>query len=112
MQCYRAIGGTLLAGTDMQFGGIMLHRELRNLELLGMSPLEVIATASSVNAKAVGLENVSGVVRAGLRADLAILNNNPLADLSALRDIDTVLKAGEIVVKDGVFTKPNKRAHS
>ena len=109
MRRYRALGGTLLVGTDMQFGGIMLHRELRNLETLGLSPLEVIATTTSVNAKAIGLENVSGTVRAGLRADLVVLKRDPLTDLSALRDIDTVVKAGEIVVDQGIITTPSKR---
>jgi imidazolonepropionase-like amidohydrolase len=106
------MGGTLLAGTDMQFGGIMLHRELRNLAILGLSPLDVIATATSVNASAVGLDGVSGTIRAGLRADMVVLNGDPLANLSALRDIDTVLKAGEFVVDRGIINPPTKRALS
>ena len=57
MQRFRDLGGGLLAGTDMQFGGIMLHRELRNLETLGMSPLEVIAAATGGCAKAFGLDD-------------------------------------------------------
>jgi imidazolonepropionase-like amidohydrolase len=88
-------GGVLLAGTDMQFGGIMLHRELRNLELLGLSRLDVITTATATNAEALGLSGVCGTLRAGLRADIVILNSDPLADLGALRDIFMVLKAGE-----------------
>ncbi len=54
MQRYRALGGILLAGTDMQFGGIMLHRELKNLEALGMSRLEVIAAATGLAPKRFG----------------------------------------------------------
>jgi hypothetical protein len=112
MARFRAMGGTLLAGTDMQFGGIMLHRELRNLAILGLSPLDVIATATSVNARAAGLDGVSGTIRAGLRADMVVLNGDPLANLSALRDIDTVLKAGEFVVDRGIINPPTKRALS
>jgi hypothetical protein len=95
MQRYRGLGGVLLAGTDMQFGGIMLHRELRNLEQLGLSRLEVITTATARNAAALGLGVICGTVRAGLRADIVVLNSDPLADLAALRDIFMVLKAGE-----------------
>ena len=109
MQRFRGLGGVLLAGTDMQFGGIMLHRELLNLEAIGLSRLEVIATATSVNAVALGLKDVAGTIRPGFRADLVVLNNDPLTDISALRDIDLVLKAGDIVVDGGVL-KATQRA--
>jgi hypothetical protein len=109
MQRFRALGGTLLAGTDMQFGGIMLHRELHNLESVGLSRLEVIAAATSKNADALGLGGICGMLREGLRADLLILNGDPLTDLSALRDIDSVIKAGEIVVDRGSFVTATER---
>jgi len=109
MQRFRALGGTLLAGTDMQFGGIMLHRELHNLETLGLSRMDVIATATSANASALGLKDICGTLRQGLRADIVILNRNPLIDLSALRDIDSVIKAGEIVVNGGTFATETER---
>ena len=104
MQRFRALGGTLLAGTDMQFGGIMLHRELSNLQDLGMTPLEVIATATGVCGRVLGLPQ--GLVREGRPADLVILNRNPADDLSALRDIACVIKNGvvlwgDIASKDG-----------
>ncbi|MFO0992789.1 MAG: amidohydrolase family protein [Hyphomicrobiales bacterium] len=109
MRRFRELGGVLLAGTDMQFGGIMLHRELLNLEKIGLSRLEVIATATSVNATALGIEAVAGIIRPGFRADVVVLNRDPLSDISALRDIDLVVKAGNIVVDGGVFTE-TKRA--
>jgi len=105
MRRYRALGGTLLVGTDMQFGGIMLHRELHNLEMLGLSRLEVITAATAENAKALDAGETFGMVRAGLRADIVILNSDPLANLGALRDIHAVVKAGEIY-----FDQETKRA--
>ena len=95
MRRFRALGGMLLAGTDMQFGGIMLHRELSNLRDLGMAPLEVIATATGACGRLLGLPQ--GLVRDGCPADLVILNRSPVDDLSALRDIACVLKNGTIV---------------
>ena len=65
MRRFRELGGVLLAGTDMQFGGIMLHRELRNLEALGMSRLEVIAAATGGCARALRMETKLGMVRDG-----------------------------------------------
>jgi imidazolonepropionase-like amidohydrolase len=101
MRRFRALGGVLLAGTDMQFGGIMLHRELRNLEALGMSRLEIISAATGGCARALGLEGKLGTVREGLAADLVVLRSDPLADLGALRDIACVLKDGAVVWADG-----------
>lgn len=97
MQRYHEMGGVLLAGTDMHFGGIMLHRELQNLEALGLSRLEVITAATGIAAKALGLQDRCGTIRPGLHGDLVILNRDPLEDLSALRDICCVLKDGEVV---------------
>ena len=97
MQRYRALGGVLLAGTDMQFGGIMLHHELKNLEALGMSGLEVVAAATGGCAKALGLDTEFGTVREGLRADLVILNRDPSEDVGALRDVACVIRDGAVV---------------
>ena len=93
---FQALGGVLLAGTDMQFGGIMLHRELRNLEALGLSPMAVIAAATGGCARALHLEAKLGTIREGLLADLVVLNRDPSNDLGALRDIAFVLKDGKI----------------
>jgi hypothetical protein len=97
MQRFRSLGGQLLAGTDMQFGGIMLHRELANLEALGMSPLQVITAATGACAKALRLDHEIGFVKPGLKADLVVLERSPLQDLAALRAIDRVLKNGAII---------------
>jgi imidazolonepropionase-like amidohydrolase len=97
MQRFRAAGGDLLVGTDMQFGGIMYHHELRNLAALGLSPLDVIAQATGECAKALGLDGMLGTIKSGRLADLVVLNRSPLEDLSALRDIACVLKNGSIV---------------
>ncbi|NJM92526.1 MAG: amidohydrolase family protein [Rhodospirillaceae bacterium] len=85
----------------MQFGGIMLHRELRNLETLGMSRLEIIAAATGGCARALRLETKLGTVREGLWADLVVLRSDPLRDLGALRDIACVFKDGAVVWTDG-----------
>ena len=97
MQRFRELGGVLLAGTDMQFGGIMFHRELRNLEAIGMSRLEVITAATGDCARALHLDNKLGMVRDRLQADLVVLNSDPLKNLAALRDIARVFKEGEVV---------------
>ena len=100
MQRFRELGGVLLAGTDMQFGGIMIHRELRNLEAIGMSRLEVITAATGDCARALHLDTKLGMVRKSLQADLVVLKSDPLRDLAALRDISCVIKNGKVVWPD------------
>lgn len=96
MQRFRAMGGKLLVGTDMQFGGIMMHRELQILASLGIAPLEVIAMATGGNASALGVASDLGTIAPGKLADLVVLNRSPVDDLSALRDVHCVFKEGAL----------------
>ena len=111
MRRFRAMGGRLLVGTDTQFSGIMLHRELANITALGASPLEVIAMASGGNARAMRLEEL-GTVEAGKRADIVVLNRDPLADLGALRDIETVFRDGVALWKQPGVTQGTEASRS
>jgi imidazolonepropionase-like amidohydrolase len=95
MRRFREMGGTLLTGTDMQFGGIMLHLELRNLTRLGMSAMEAIAAATGGNARALRRGDI-GTIEKGRLADIVVLNRSPTADLDALRDIHSVLIGGVV----------------
>jgi Amidohydrolase family len=97
MRRFHAMGGTLVLGADMQFGGIMLHRELENLAAAGLSTLEVISAATGRSARELGMGESLGTLEAGKLADLLVVNRNPLEDLSALRDIDRVIKDGQIL---------------
>lgn len=60
------------------------------------SPADVLAAATSQNAAIMGLEGEIGVVAAGARADLVIVDGDPLADITVLTDPDrlTTLRAG------------------
>ena len=94
MRRFHALGGTLVLGTDMQFGGIMIHHELRNLAEAGLSLAQVIAAATGRSAQALRMADTLGTLHAGKQADLLLLNRDPLRDLGALRDIDLVIKGG------------------
>jgi hypothetical protein len=97
---YHRAGGSIIAGTDMQFGGIMLHRELKNLEAIGMSRLEVISAATGECARVLHVDSKLGLVRENRVADLLVLNRDPLQDLSALRDIACVIRDGVVAWSD------------
>lgn len=93
-------GVTVLAGTDtpdsFAFPGTAIHDELDHLVEAGLSPLEALQSATLLPARFLGLDEEAGVLREGARADLVLLRNNPLEDIEAARDIETVVLAGAV----------------
>jgi len=96
-------GMPILAGTDANATagapysppfGESLHDELGLLVAAGLSPAEALDAATSVPAARFGLSD-RGRIEPGLRADLVLLNDDPLADISATRSIRAVWIAGE-----------------
>jgi hypothetical protein len=100
-------GGRIGVGDDAgfiyQMYGFGLLRELELQQEAGFSPLMVIKHATVNNAKTLGLEDSIGRVRVGFRADLIVVNGNPLENLKVLSPmgIDEV-RNGKIVHGGGV----------
>jgi imidazolonepropionase-like amidohydrolase len=96
----KARGVPILAGTDAPnpgtTHGASLHGELALLVRAGLTPLEALASATSVPARAFGLGDRGGI-RPGLRADLLLVQGDPGADILATRRILQVWKAGTAV---------------
>jgi imidazolonepropionase-like amidohydrolase len=61
----------------------------------GMTPMEAIQAATSVAANYIGWSDDVGAIEPGRYGDLIALKANPLADITALQDIDVVIKGGE-----------------
>lgn len=98
---YRA-GIPILAGTDanatpgVPFSpphGESLHQELELLVEAGLSPVDALRAATSMPAQYFSL-NDRGVIAPGQRADLILLDGDPLADIRATRNIKRVWCAG------------------
>lgn len=64
----------------------------------GQTPLAAITAATSLNAEAMGLTSTLGAVAPGLQADLIAVPGNPAADITALRNVRFVMRAGRIAV--------------
>lgn len=87
-------GVTIVAGTDSCIPGHSLHREIELYVEAGMSPMEAIQSATAVPARVMGLEREVGTIAPGKRADLILVNGDPLANISDLRKITTVVIGG------------------
>ena len=93
-----------MAGTDTPIGylipGRSLHIELEVMVESGFSNLEAIKSATVNPAKFFGLENKEGRIKNGYKADLVILNSNPLENIRNTQDISAVIKNGEFLSRE------------
>ncbi len=91
-------GVTILAGTDsngwLTVPGFALHDELQSLNHAGMTTAQTLHAATAAPAERIN--NNAGIVEAGRRADLLLLNANPLLDIKNTSTIDTVILNGRI----------------
>jgi len=81
---YKNLGGRVCTGSDsgfiFQIFGFGLIRELELLQEAGFHPLEVLRSATTQGAELLGVNDDRGAVDVGKRADLLILQENPLED--------------------------------
>jgi len=92
-------GVKIVYGTDLL--GSMHRRQLEEFAIRAavQSPIELIRSATSTAAALFRLSDEIGTVQPGKRADLLVVDGDPLADIGVLQDPDRFLK---LVVKDGV----------
>ena len=94
----RAARVIICAGGDV---GVFAHgdnaRELEMMRDYGMPALEVLAAATSVNARAFRIDGRVGSIRPGLLADLVAVQGDPSVDIRALRQVRLVMKGGKVV---------------
>src|SRR5229473_3802616 len=89
-------GVPIVAGTDVGVPGHTLHRELELYVKAGLTPLEAIQAATITLARVMKLENEVGTIEAGKRADLIILDANPLDNISNIRKVKFVITQGRL----------------
>lgn len=92
------------AGTDTPIGyavpGFSLHSELEMLVWAGLTPLEAIEAATFEPARWFSLEDEMGTIDVGKRADLVLLDANPLNDINNTKSISLVVSKGRPFAKD------------
>ena len=74
--------------------GHSLHREIELYVQAGFTPMEAIQAATIVPARVLGVDKELGTVEAGKRADLTILDANPLESIHNIRSVEYVITGG------------------
>ena len=92
-----AAGVTICSGSDV---GVFMHGDnARELELLvnyGMKPVDVLRSATSIDAKVFHMDDRIGAVKTGLLADVIAVDGDPTRDISAVRKVKFVMKGGVV----------------
>ena len=114
---YKNRGGRVTAGSDsgfiFQLYGFGYIRELELLREAGFHPLEVIRSATLHGAEALGMDDMIGSIEIGKKADIIIIDENPLQNLKVLygtgaiklTDENEVVRVGGVLytIKDGII---------
>jgi imidazolonepropionase-like amidohydrolase len=111
MKKLRKRGLRILPGGDYGFAWNPIGTNARDIEhfvkLLDYAPMDAIMAATKLGGEIMGMGNELGQIKAGYLADLLLVDGNPLADVSILRDRNRL----SAIMKDGVFHKePRKTA--
>jgi imidazolonepropionase-like amidohydrolase len=96
-------GGHVLLGNDYAGGigtfetGIPMY-EIECMQKAGMTPMDIIVSATKNGAYACGQSGKIGTIETGKFADVLVVKGNPLNDINALTQIQLVIKGGVIIV--------------
>ena len=93
------LGVQLLAGTDVvapyTYPGFSLHDELGLLVEAGLTPLQSLQTATVNPAQFLGIKDM-GAIAPGMKANLVLLDANPVEDIANTKRISAVIMRGTL----------------
>ena len=91
-------GVTVALGTDTPFprltAGFSVHDEVSLYVDAGISPVGALRSATSVNARVLGVESSAGRIAKRLTADILVVKGNPLEDIHDISNVETVVRKG------------------
>lgn len=98
VKALKAEGVPMVTGTDTLVSGVVsgfsLHDEMELMAGAGMTNAEVLASATRLPANWLGIDDDRGTIAVGKRADLVLLDADPLASISNSRKIAGVFLSG------------------
>lgn len=90
-----AAGVTICMGGDV---GVFAHgdnaREMEMMVEYGMKPIDVLRSATSINADVFNINDKAGRIKAGLPADIVVVEGDPTGTISLIRKVRLVMKDG------------------
>jgi imidazolonepropionase-like amidohydrolase len=99
-------GAGILMGTDapQQFSvpGFSLHREFPRMRAAGMTPFDILATGTRNVGEYFQRQDAFGTIAVGRRADLLLVDADPLADVAHLQRIAGVMVRGRWVPREEI----------
>lgn len=106
LEIMRDAGLPMVYGSDL-LGGMHIHQSEEFVIRARVLPThDVIASATSLAAKLLGMEGKIGTLAVGAHADLLVINGNPLADISLLtrqgQHMPIILKGGRFVKREAL----------
>jgi imidazolonepropionase-like amidohydrolase len=113
LKVVRDAGIPIAMGTDAgnigTLHGPSVFREMELMAQAGLTPLEVLRSATVGGAIAMGMQRDIGEVEPGRAADLVILDADPLADVRNLERVDRVIRAGRVLAPDQLVASISAR---
>jgi imidazolonepropionase-like amidohydrolase len=89
-------GVPIVAGTDEGIPGHSVHREIELYVEAGLTPMQALQAATIVPARAMRLDAELGTIERGKRADLVVLDGDPLADIHNIRRVRWTIRDGRL----------------
>jgi len=89
-------GVPIVAGTDEGVPGHSVHREIELYVEAGLTPMEALQAATIVPARAMKMDAEVGTIERGKRADLVVLNANPLDGIRNIRSVRWTIRDGRV----------------
>ena len=101
-------GGRITAGTDAPINpyGLSLLMELEQYVAGGLTPVQALQAATSVNAAALGMGGDLGTIEPGKLADLVVVDGNPIVNIRDLRRVKSVVKGGDVFTMEALLKRP------
>ncbi len=102
-------GARVLMGTDspqiFSVPGFSLHREMAAMAEAGMTPYQILVSGTQAVGEYFGRQDSFGTVAIGRRADLILLNSNPLRDVGNVQDRVGVMLRGRWLSEDMIQSR-------
>jgi imidazolonepropionase-like amidohydrolase len=102
LQKFVQAGGKVALGTDYDgyvtpFDLGMPITEMKLMQEAGMTPMQILVSATKHSAYVCGLENELGTIETGKIADIIIVKDNPLENLESLLNVQMVIHNGQLI---------------